>query len=110
MNFNFNFNDTGYAEWASTAALTFRSDKPSDSELPQEAAGLGKVREQLLLGSKFRGMNTPPAAAQMDGMFEVQHLVVDDVFEDAKWHERMIENTADDNRVVGRVVVTQTVS
>ena len=40
-------------------------------------------------------------------MLQVQHLVVDDVFEDIAGHARMVEDAADNDRIVRRIVVAE---
>ncbi len=52
-------------------------------------------------------MDTAPAAAQFDRMFEVQHFVIDDVFDGIAGYGEVIENPADDDRVVRGIVMAQ---
>lgn len=40
----------------------------------------------------------------------MKHLVKHDVLDHKAWHSRMIEDAADDDGVVGRVVVSQTIA
>src|SRR5579872_3190807 len=44
----------------------------------QERIGPLQLREQLLVRLKVRRMHAPPAAAQLDGVLQMQHLVIDD--------------------------------
>src|SRR5215469_7748382 len=52
-------------------------------------------------------MDATPATAQFYGMLQVEHLVVDDVFEHITRYGRMIEDAADNDGVMGGVVVPQ---
>src|SRR5579863_5977668 len=52
-------------------------------------------------------MHAPAAAAQLDWMPQVKHLVVDEIFHGVTWHFSVIEDLADHNGVVGGVIVAQ---
>lgn len=64
-------------------------------------------REQLLLGVELGGVDAAAAAAQSDGMLQVQHLVVDDVLDGVAGDGEVIEDSADDDGIVGGVVVAE---
>src|SRR5438105_1244492 len=55
-------------------------------------------------------MHAPAAASQFDRMFQVQHLVVDDVLDSKSRHSRTVENPAYDDGVVRGIVVPQAVA
>src|SRR5579864_2949405 len=73
----------------------------------QEGIRLSHAWEKLFLGLKLRGMDAPAAAAQLDGVFQVEHFVVDDVIQHVPRHGGMIEDTADDDGVVRGIVVAE---
>src|SRR5579871_6701983 len=73
----------------------------------QEGVCLVYAREQLFFGLEFGGVDATAAAAQLYGMLQVQHLVVDDVFEDELGDRGVIEDPADDDGVVRGIVVTE---
>src|SRR5690349_5533192 len=73
----------------------------------QKRLGLLQLRKQILLRLKFGGMYAAPAAALLDRMLQVQHLVVEDVLEGVARHLGMIEDAADDNSIVCRIVMSQ---
>src|SRR5581483_5792384 len=50
-------------------------------------------------------MHASSAAAQLDRMLQVQHLVIDDVLQNIMRHRGMVEDAADDDGIVRRVVV-----
>lgn len=55
-------------------------------------------------------MNTPPTAPQLHRIFQVQHLVINDVFHDIVGYPRMIKDPADDNCVVRGIVVSEAIA
>jgi hypothetical protein len=63
--------------------------------------------EETLFGLEFAGVDAAAAGFDADGMFEVKHLVVEKVFDGAARSVRAIEDPADDDGVVGGVVVTE---
>ena len=52
-------------------------------------------------------MHAPAAAPQLHRMLQVQHLVVDDVFEYISGYRRVIEDATDDDGIVRRIVVAE---
>ena len=68
------------------------------------------MRKELFFGLELGGMNAAAAAAQPDRVLEVKHFVIDDVFDGVARNVRMVENTADDNGVVGGIVVPEAVA
>jgi len=66
--------------------------------------------KQLLFCLKFRRMHTTPAPTQLHRMLQVQHLVIDDVFDDVLRNAMIIEYPADDDCVVRRVVMPEPVT
>ncbi len=65
------------------------------------------LRKQLLLRIELRRVHAPPAAAQPYRMFQMQHLVINNVLNGEAGNRRVIENAADHNRIVRRIVVPQ---
>ena len=55
-------------------------------------------------------MHAATAPAQLHGMFQVQHLVIDDVFHRVAGNPRMIEDATHDDGVVGGIVVAKAVA
>src|SRR5262252_7462533 len=76
----------------------------------QEFLGPLQFRKQLFFFQKVARVDATTAAAQLDRMFEVQHLVEKDVFHDKAGHSSVIEYAADDDGVVGRVVMAEPVA
>lgn len=68
------------------------------------------MREELFFRLEFSRVHTAAAATQFDGEFKVQHLVIDDVLDRVTRYTWMIENTTNDDDVVGGIVVSQTVA
>ena len=52
-------------------------------------------------------MHTPPAAPKFDWVLQVQHLVVEDVFDRVAGDAGVVEDAADDDGVVGGIVVSE---
>ena len=69
-----------------------------------------QVREELLFRLKFCGMHAAAAATQFDGMLQVQHFVINDVFHRVAGNSRVIEDAADDDRVMSGIVVAEPVA
>ena len=55
-------------------------------------------------------MHTAAAAAQLHWVLQVEHFVEDDVLEHVSGHPRMVEDPADDDGVVGGIVVAEAVA
>lgn len=53
-------------------------------------------------------MHAAPAAVESDRMLQMQHLVKQNVFNRVARHARVVEDAADDNGVVGRIIVAKT--
>lgn len=73
----------------------------------QKCIGFGDVWEQFFFGVKLWRVHAAAAAAEPDGMLQMEHFVVDDVVQNIGGHGRMIENAADDDGVVRRVVMAE---
>ena len=82
--------------------LELRAESSDDAE---EFARLLQFWKALFFRQKFARVYTPAAAAEFDGMLQVEHLVKQNVFDGVARHARMVEDAADDDGVVGRVVV-----
>jgi len=76
----------------------------------QEFFGLLQVRKELLFFLKSSGMNAAPTSIQPDRMLQVQHFVIDKILNGTARHLRAIEDAANDNRVVRRIVVSEALS
>ena len=66
-----------------------------------------ELRKQLLLGMKLSRVYAPPAAAQPYGMLQVQHLVVNDVLDGVAGNQELVEDAADHDRIVRRIVMPE---
>lgn len=55
-------------------------------------------------------MNAPAAAAQFDGMFQVKHLMVDEILDRVLRHARVVENLADDDSIVSGIIVAERIA
>jgi hypothetical protein len=71
--------------------------------------GLGgfEFREEALFGLKLAGVDAAAAGFDADGMLEVEHLVVEEVFDRTARGIGAIEDARDDDGVVGCVVVAE---
>jgi len=76
----------------------------------EESLGLIQQREEFLFRVKFVGMHATPAAAQFHGMFQMQHLVINDVLDCVAGNSRLIEDAAHDDGIVGGIVVAEAVA
>jgi hypothetical protein len=63
--------------------------------------------EKALLRLKFAGVDAAAAGFDADGVLEVKHLVVEEVFDGAARGVGTVEDATDDDGVVGCVVVAE---
>jgi hypothetical protein len=63
--------------------------------------------EETLFGLELSGVNAAATGFDANGMLEVEHLVVEEVLDGAAWGVGTVEDSADDDGVVGGVVVAQ---
>lgn len=63
--------------------------------------------EEFFVGLEGWAMDASAAAAQLDRVTQVKHLVVDEVFHGVAWNVGAIKDAADHNRVVRGIVMSQ---
>src|SRR3989442_15543069 len=59
---------------------------------------------------EFPGVNDPPAIMNPREMLHVKHLVEEDIRRHVQRNRRHIENAADKDRIVGRIVTPENVA
>jgi hypothetical protein len=71
--------------------------------------GFGGVEfgEEALFGLELAGVDAAAAGFDADGVLEVEHLVVEEVLDGAAGGVGAVEDAADDDGVVGGVVVAE---
>ena len=74
---------------------------------PQEGVCVFRTREEFFFGLEFRRMHAAAAAPQPDRVLQMEHLVVNDVFQHEAGHAGMIEDAADNDRIVRRIVMAE---
>src|ERR1035441_4841825 len=88
-----------------------RARRPSLHQTPlthaQKPARLLQFRKHFLFSVELARVHTSPTAPQFDWVFQVQHLVEEDVFDGVARDTGVVEDAADDDGVVGRVVVAE---
>ena len=72
-----------------------------------EGQGFLQLREERFFGFELGGVDTATEAVHFYGMLEVQHLVVEQVFDGVTRAGGAVEDAADDDGVVGGVVVAE---
>jgi hypothetical protein len=77
------------------------------SKALDEGEGFGELREERFLGFELAGVDAAAQAAHADRMLEVKHLVVEQVFDGVARAGGAVEDAADDDGVVGGVVVAE---
>ncbi len=85
----------------------FEAALDSDLESLDEGQGFVELGKLALLGFEFAGMDAAAQAAHTHGMLEVEHLVEEQVFDGVAGAGGAIEDAADDDGVVGGIVVAQ---
>src|SRR5579859_7249835 len=85
------------------------SERPSiqASQMLEEFLGLIQLREEFLLLLKGRRMDHPPAPAQLDRMSQVQHLMINKVFDCEARRRGAVKDPAYHDGVVRRIIVAQ---
>jgi len=73
----------------------------------QKSNGFAQLRELRFVGFKFSRVNATSKPAHLDGVFEVEHFVIEQIFDCVSRAGRAIEDTADDDGVVSGIVVTE---
>ncbi len=56
----------------------------------ENTPGAGEIGEEFFFGAEFRGMGDETAAGAARGMFDVEHLMVEDVLDGDLRHAGMI--------------------
>ena len=67
--------------------------------------GFVELGEEALFGLELAGVDAAAAGFDADGMLEVEHLVVEQILDRTTRRVRTVEDAADDDGVVGGVVV-----
>lgn len=79
-------------------------------ETVEKAAGTVELRKELFFGAKFPGMRDERAAGASRGMLDVEHLVIEDVFDDELRNGRMIHAAIEKNLIGAGIVTTELAS
>ena len=66
-----------------------------------------ELRKQLFFLLKGRGMHDAPTAAELDGMTQVQHLMIDKILNGIARNARGIKNAAYDNSVMRGIIMAK---
>jgi len=82
----------------------------SGSNQAQEPLGGRELWKEFLFGAKLTRVHASAAAAQLYRMLQVKHFVEDDVLDHVARDARVVEDPADDDGVVGGVVVAEAVA
>jgi hypothetical protein len=72
-----------------------------------ERQSLFELRELTLISFECGGVDTPAKPAHSDWMLEVEHFMVEQVFDRVTRTRGPIEYAADDDRVMGGIVMAQ---
>src|SRR6266849_1804266 len=73
----------------------------------QELARLLQFRKHFLFGAELPRVHAAAAPAEFDRVLQMQHLVEQNIFNSVSRHPRVVEDAADDNGVVGGIVVAK---
>src|SRR5579864_9168570 len=68
------------------------------------------MREQILFSLKLGWMHAAAATAQLHGIFQVEHLVIDDVLHGVAGDAAIIKDAAHDNSVVRGIVMAERIT
>jgi hypothetical protein len=89
------------------SSVGFALLRAESSDDAQEFARPLQFWKALFFCQKFARMHASPAPSQFDRVLQMQHLVEEDVFDGVARHTRMVEDAADDDGIVRRVVVAE---
>src|ERR1700674_3814 len=78
---------------------------PSDD--PQKLLGANEFGEQCFLFLKLPRVHASPTPTQLDRVLQVQHFVVENVFDRVARYARVVEDAADHDGVVRGIVVAE---
>src|SRR5229473_3589399 len=78
---------------------------PSDD--PQKLLGANEFGEQFFLILKLPRVHASPTPTQLDRVLQVQHFVVENVFNRVARHAWMVEDAADHDGIVCGIVVAE---
>lgn len=73
----------------------------------QEFLSFLELRKEFFFLLECGRMHHASAAAQLDGMPQVKHLMINKIFDGIERDARRVENAADDNSVMRGIIVTQ---
>ena len=79
----------------------------SAGEAVEEFAGLGEMGKEFFFGAKFGGMGDETAAGAASGMFDVEHFVVENVFDGDLGDRGMVHAAVEQDLVGAGVVATE---
>ena len=72
-----------------------------------EGKGFRELREARFVGLEFGRVDAAAQAARLDGVLEVEHLVVEQVLDGVARAGGPVEDAADDDGIVGGVVMAE---
>src|SRR5262249_28318290 len=75
----------------------------------EERSRFGELRKEFFVGLELRGMEAAATPAQLHGMFQVQHFVVDDVLQRVTRNAAVIEDATDHDGIVRGIKVAEAV-
>ena len=89
----------------------FKASWPTARELAgeavEEAAGTFELGEQFFFGTEFAGVGDERTAGATRGMFDVEHFVIKDVFDDELRNMRVIHAAIEEDLIGTGVVATK---
>jgi hypothetical protein len=88
-------------------SASLRNSRQCHSQALNEGESLGKSGEERLFGFECGGVDAAAESAHPDGVLEVEHLVIEQVLDGVPGTGRPVEDAADDDGVVGGIVMTQ---
>jgi hypothetical protein len=87
--------------------IFYRGDDWENLQLLKVGFCGGEFGEEALFGLEFAGVDTAAAGFDADRMFEVEHLVIEEVLDRAAWSVGAIEDAGNDDSVMSGVVVAK---
>jgi len=99
--------ERSFGKDATTNPVTEAESVVSELEAAEVGLGFFQFGKETLFGLELTGVDAAPASLHADRVFEVEHLVVEQVFDGAARGIGAVEDAAHHDGVVGGVVVAE---
>lgn len=93
--------------WSASEGGPYGSEEKLAGEVVEDAAGAGEIGEEFFFCAEFGGMGEEAAAGTARGMLDVEHFVVEDVFDGDLGNGGMIHSAIQEDLIGAGVVAAE---